>query len=129
MEYQNVTSKLSEPAGINEEIFNLDFDVKDGNGLVLFERVILNKYYVSKYELWQNVKERWKSIVLYIPTQVIKEFLDIFNVILEEEGEELIDTNNIPEEIKYRTDDNSFNVLLISKEADHYRIELAKKDE
>jgi hypothetical protein len=128
MEYQNVTSKISQPSGINEAIFNLDFNVKDSNGLVLVDRIISNKYYVSKYELWQNLEEGWKSIALYISTKVIKEFLEIFNVILEEEGEELIDTKNIPEEINYSTDDNSFNVLLISKRDDHYRMEFAKKN-
>ncbi|WP_294957807.1 hypothetical protein [uncultured Flavobacterium sp.] len=129
MEYLNITSKISETLGINEAIFNLNFVVKDSSGLVLAERIILNKYYVSKFELWQNIEEGWKSIALYIPTKVIKEFLDIFNVILEEEGEELIDINNIPAEVNYSTDDKSFNVLLISRRDDHYRMEFAKKDE
>jgi hypothetical protein len=126
MEYNILVNNLSERTGINRNLFQLDFEPTQENELILVERQSSNHYYFSQYEYWANINERWKSIVLFIPNGVIRDFLEILNSILEEYDEAVIDLNNIPDEFSYNSNDNSFNVLLGQNKDEYYRIELAK---
>ncbi|MBA9074734.1 hypothetical protein GGR22_002907 [Flavobacterium gossypii] len=128
MEYNKLVDGISERAGINRKLFDLDFDQKDGDGIMLRNRQDSNHHYFRKCEHWENTRERWKSTVLFVPSAIIKDFLGILNSIFEENDEETIDLDNIPATFEYHNDDKSFNVLL-GTEGEYYRIELAKKDE
>lgn len=127
MEYNLLVDGLSKKAGIDRKLFDLDFGQKNGDGLVLRDRQNSNHHYFRKYEHWENTRERWKSTVLFVPAAIIKDFLEILNSIFEENNEEIIDLDNIPETFDYSNDDKSFNVLH-GTEGEYYRIEFAKKN-
>jgi hypothetical protein len=128
MEYNILIDGLSEKAGVNRKLFDFDFDQKEDDELILRVQQDSHHYYYRKYEQWENTRERWKSTVLFVPAGIIKDFLGILNSIFEENNEEIIDLDNIPETFDYSSDDKSFNVLLGTK-GEYYRLEFAKKDE
>ncbi|KIA86485.1 hypothetical protein [Flavobacterium sp. AED] len=127
MEYEELVDSLSEKTGINRNLFNLDFEESNKNGLILIDGKDVHNYFFSRYEYWQNSDYGgWKSIALYVPNGIITEFLTALNQVFEELDEETIDLDNIPEEFTYSSDDGGFNVLLGQSKGEYYRIEFAQ---
>lgn len=129
MNYYKLVAKLSERIGINKKLFDLDFNQQNGTGIVIIDQKKIDHYFVTGYELKQNFDESWKSISLYIPNEIAMEFFNILNILFEQQGEGIIDLENIPNEIIYTDDKKNFNTLLISKRKSDYRVEFAKKNE
>lgn len=129
MNYEALVESLSEKSGISRNMFNLDFEKSRENGLTMIDGRDSNNYFFSRYEYWQNSDYGgWKSIVLYIPNEILIEFLRILNQVLKENNEEIIDLNNIPEEFSRNSDDGGFNTLLGLRKEGYYRIEFAQDD-
>ncbi|QGK75483.1 hypothetical protein [Flavobacterium sp. SLB02] len=129
MEYVDVVTRLSAKTGIDRNIFYLNFEKCEELGLAIVNSHKSNHYYLSKYEYWQNSEYGgWKSVALFVPKEVIAEFLAVLNEVLHELGEEIIDLNNIPEQFSYVTDDGMFNILLGQKDGDYYRIDFAQRN-
>ncbi len=131
MEYKKLVDKLSEKSGIDRAIFNLEFEAKVAKNLGLIEVAKIEKkgYYFSEYYLLENIGERWKAVALFIPKEILIEFIEILNSIFEEEKEELIDIDKIPDNFQYFSDDKSFIVVYGKNLGEVYRIDFARKNE
>jgi hypothetical protein len=126
MDYFTITKYLSERLGINEEIFQLEFPYPTDRDFKQIPTKEFKNHYLSKYEYWANTKENWRSIKLFFPAGIMREVIQILNEYLEENVEELIDIENIPEEFSFDQDD--FN-LILGQNQDQLILEIALKED
>ncbi|AVR46015.1 hypothetical protein C7S20_12550 [Christiangramia fulva] len=127
MDYFTLTKHLSKRLGINQEIFQLEFPYPaDRDFKKIHSEEVKNHHYLSKYEYWANTKENWRSIKLFFPPAIKREVIQILNEYLKENGEELIDVENIPE--KFSRDQDDFN-LILGQNQDYLILEIALKED
>ena len=125
MNYETLVDEISAEAGINKEIFVLNFENEKSihkNDYQYFEKIISGNYYFTEYQYWENVG-RWKCVTLFVEENKIKEFVDILNSIFQKHDANLVDRDN-PDNFQHQQD--NFNVLVIKKENGKFRIDFAE---
>jgi len=132
MNYNVLTTKLSEKIGLDKNIFKFPNEIKPIEG----KFIELKNEYCKGYYYIERVEERWKSITLIIPKDRIKEVLSHLKDIYDEEREKPIGKSETDIEKKLTEifwncvmSEGIFRIVYRKNEDNYYTVEFAKKDE
>lgn len=129
MSYNNVTTEIAKATGLNEKLFQLDFQdlkpISEDSTIKRYSIRELQNHYISSYQYFENIKENWNCISIQIPLGILEEFIEILNPILANNGFEIVDNKKIPETFEYQND--GLNFLVGIKRDKYFQIDFAQK--